>query len=178
MNWCLHSKVKLSWTTPNGKLFFGGNNKLFQVTHFLFKSLEAARHCRWVDEVVAEAPWFVTEDFIKRYEIDYVAHDEEAYASAGHDDVYTYVKSQGKKNKWSVVFHQNNNNNSLLPTTHKTGRFLPTRRTPCISTSDILRRVIAGYRNCVFDDKLTKMGHSELRADGSYDDDSQRASPT
>lgn len=32
---------------------------------------------------------------MKKYEIDYVAHDEEAYASAGHDDVYGYVKSQG-----------------------------------------------------------------------------------
>ena len=62
-----------------------------------FKRLESARHCRWVDQIVAEAPWFVTEDFIKKYEIDYVAHDEEAYASAGVDDVYTYVKSQGKK---------------------------------------------------------------------------------
>ena len=54
------------------------------------------RHCRWVDEIVAEAPWIITEDFIKKYEIDYVAHDEEACASPGHDDIYSYVKSQGK----------------------------------------------------------------------------------
>lgn len=57
--------------------------------------LEAARHCRWVDEIVAEAPWVIDEAFLKKYEIDYVAHDEDAYASAGHDDVYGYVKSQG-----------------------------------------------------------------------------------
>jgi choline-phosphate cytidylyltransferase len=54
------------------------------------------RHCRWVDEIVAEAPWVIGEDFIKKYEIDYVAHDEEAYASDGHEDVYSYVKSLGK----------------------------------------------------------------------------------
>ena len=58
--------------------------------------LEATRHCRWVDEVVAEAPWVIDEAFLKKYEIDYVAHDEDAYASSGHDDVYGYVKSQGK----------------------------------------------------------------------------------
>lgn len=33
--------------------------------------------------------------FIDKYQIDYVAHDEENYASAGHSDVYHYVKSIG-----------------------------------------------------------------------------------
>ncbi|KAF5314251.1 hypothetical protein D9619_011785 [Psilocybe cf. subviscida] len=113
--------------------------------------LEAVRHCRWVDEVVAEAPWVIDEAFMKKYQIDYVAHDEEAYASGGHDDVYGYVKSQGK--------------------------FIPTRRTPGVSTSELLERIVAGYRNCDFDEKLTKMGHPELRAEGSdYDDQSRRAS--
>ncbi|KAG5646173.1 hypothetical protein DXG03_004226 [Asterophora parasitica] len=113
--------------------------------------LEAARHCRWVDEIVADAPWVIDEDFIKKFEIDYVAHDEDPYASADHDDVYAYVKSQGK--------------------------FIPTRRTPGISTSDLLERIVSGYRNRDFDDKLTKMGHAELRAEGSdYDDSSRYAS--
>ncbi|KAF9562902.1 hypothetical protein CPC08DRAFT_662622 [Agrocybe pediades] len=113
--------------------------------------LEAVRHCRWVDEVVAEAPWVIDEAFIKKYQIDYVAHDEDAYASAGHDDVYSYVKSQGK--------------------------FIPTRRTPGVSTSELLERIVSGYRNRDFDDKLTKMGHAELRAEGSdYDAQSRRPS--
>ncbi|KAF9478557.1 hypothetical protein BDN70DRAFT_879786 [Pholiota conissans] len=113
--------------------------------------LEAARHCRWVDEVVAEAPWVIDEAFLKKYEIDYVAHDEDAYASAGHDDVYGYVKSLGK--------------------------FIPTRRTPGVSTSELLERIVSGYRNRDFDEKLTKMGHAELRAEGSdYDGQSRRAS--
>jgi len=45
--------------------------------------------------VVAEAPWVIDEAFIKKYEIDYVAHDEDLYAGAGLDDVYSYVKTQG-----------------------------------------------------------------------------------
>ena len=61
----------------------------------IHRRLEGARHCRWVDEVVAEAPWVIDEAFIKKYEIDYVAHDEDLYAGAGLDDVYSYVKTQG-----------------------------------------------------------------------------------
>ena len=48
-----------------------------------------------MDEVVAEAPWAIDEAFLQKYKIDYVAHDEDLYASEGHDDVYQYVKSQG-----------------------------------------------------------------------------------
>lgn len=57
--------------------------------------LEAARHCRWVDEVVSDAPWVISPSFLAKYEIDYVAHDEDPYAAAGHEDVYALVKGQG-----------------------------------------------------------------------------------
>jgi len=57
------------------------------------------------------------------------------------------------------------------------GKFIPTRRTPGVSTSELLERIVSGYRNRDFDEKLTKMGHSELRAEGSdYDGQSRRAS--
>ncbi|KAF8331566.1 cholinephosphate cytidylyltransferase [Amanita rubescens] len=103
--------------------------------------LEAVRHCRWVDEVIPDAPWVIDNDFIQKHHIDYVAHDEEPYASAGQADVYYPMKEQGK--------------------------FLPTRRTPGISTSDLLQRIVSGYRKRDFDSKLVKMGRSELRAEGS-----------
>ncbi|KIY69254.1 hypothetical protein CYLTODRAFT_420862 [Cylindrobasidium torrendii FP15055 ss-10] len=112
--------------------------------------LEAVRHCRWVDQVVPEAPWILDQAFLDKYEIDYVAHDEDPYGAAGHEDVYSYVKSQGK--------------------------FIPTRRTPGVSTSELLERIVAGYRRRDFDSKLVKMGHAELCAEGSdYDDMSSRA---
>ena len=56
---------------------------------------EAVRHCRWVDEVVSDAPWIIDGDFMEKYQIDYVAHDEDPYVSGNHDDVYGYVKSIG-----------------------------------------------------------------------------------
>ncbi|KZP09615.1 cholinephosphate cytidylyltransferase [Athelia psychrophila] len=111
---------------------------------------ETARHCRWVDEIVAEAPWVIDADFIAKYQIDYVAHDEDPYGAEGHDDVYSYVKAQGK--------------------------FIPTRRTPGVSTSELLERIVSGYRKRDFDKKLEKMGHAELKAEGSDYDDSRPAS--
>lgn len=106
--------------------------------------LEAVRHCRWVDEVVEDAPWVIDAAFIERHQIDYVAHDEEAYQSAGHHDVYQFAKDEG--------------------------RFLPTRRTPGVSTSELIERMVKGYRNRMFDPKLVKMGRADLQAEGSeYD---------
>lgn len=56
------------------------------------------------------------------------------------------------------------------------GKFLPTRRTPGISTSDLLARLVSGYRHRVFDKKLAKMGMHQLMAEGSDWDESASAS--
>jgi choline-phosphate cytidylyltransferase len=48
-----------------------------------------------VDKIVPEAPWVITPEFIEKYQIDYVAHDEDPYASAGIGDVYQTVKDLG-----------------------------------------------------------------------------------
>jgi choline-phosphate cytidylyltransferase len=80
---------------------------------------ETLRHCKWVDEVISDAPWQVTLDFLKEHEIDYVAHDDLPYASAGADDIYKPVK--------------------------ELGMFLTTQRTDGISTSDIITKIIRDY---------------------------------
>jgi choline-phosphate cytidylyltransferase len=46
--------------------------------------------------VVPEAPWVLNSEFLAKFQIDYVAHDEDPYSAVGHDDVYTFVKNQGK----------------------------------------------------------------------------------
>lgn len=56
---------------------------------------ESVRHCKWADEVIPEAPWIITPEFLEKYKIDYVAHDEDPYSAAGHDDVYRSVKREG-----------------------------------------------------------------------------------
>ncbi|KAI7900645.1 uncharacterized protein BX663DRAFT_562988 [Cokeromyces recurvatus] len=80
---------------------------------------ESVRHCKWVDQVVPDAPWIVTQEFLDRYQIDYVAHDAEPYQSAESGDVYAFVKAQG--------------------------RFLPTQRTSGVSTSDLITRIVRDY---------------------------------
>ena len=94
---------------------------------------EAVRNCRWVDEVLEDAPWVINQGMIDQLQIDYVAHDELPYAS---DDVYDWLKTAGK--------------------------FLPTRRTEGVSTSDLIARMVSMYRQGDLDGKLTKMGETEL----------------
>ena len=101
---------------------------------------EALRNCRWVDEVLEDAPWVITPQLIEGLQIDYVAHDELPYAmatgGAASDDLYDWLK--------------------------KAGKFLPTRRTEGISTSDLVARIVSMYCGGQLDAKLSKMGESEL----------------
>ncbi|TWW72692.1 choline-phosphate cytidylyltransferase A [Takifugu flavidus] len=80
---------------------------------------DAIRHCRYVDEVVRDAPWTLTPEFLTKHRIDFVAHDDIPYSSAGSDDVYKHIKAAGM--------------------------FAPTQRTEGISTSDIITRIVRDY---------------------------------
>ncbi|WCJ41953.1 Choline-phosphate cytidylyltransferase 2 [Euphorbia peplus] len=86
---------------------------------------ESLRHCRWVDEVIPDAPWVLSQEFIDKHQIDYVAHDSLPYADASGagNDVYEFVKSVGK--------------------------FKETQRTDGISTSDIIMRIVKDYNEYV-----------------------------
>lgn len=97
----------------------------------------SVRNCKWVDEVVEDCPWVISQEFMDKYQIDYVAHDEEPYVgSDGDADIYKLCKDQGK--------------------------FLPTQRTVGVSTSELLARIVDQYRHHNYDKKLAKIGHEEL----------------
>jgi choline-phosphate cytidylyltransferase len=115
---------------------------------------ESVRHCRWVDEVAEDAPWVIDADFLTKYQIDYVAHDEDPYKGVGTDDVYSFVKFQGRVGS---VSHS-------CRVKLATGKFIPTRRTPGVSTSELIERMVSGYRKGEFDKKLENMGHPELKS--------------
>ncbi|XP_078438016.1 choline-phosphate cytidylyltransferase 2-like [Wolffia australiana] len=86
---------------------------------------ESLRHCKWVDEVVPDAPWVITQEFLDKHKIDFVAHDALPYADAtgAGKDVYEFVK--------------------------KAGKFLETKRTDGISTSDVIMRILRDYNQYV-----------------------------
>uniref|UniRef100_A0A1J3FSY6 choline-phosphate cytidylyltransferase n=1 Tax=Noccaea caerulescens TaxID=107243 RepID=A0A1J3FSY6_NOCCA len=86
---------------------------------------ESLRHCKWVDEVIPDAPWVINQEFLDSHRIDYVAHDSLPYAdtSGAGKDVYEFVK--------------------------KVGRFKETMRTEGISTSDIIMRIVKDYNQYV-----------------------------
>lgn len=54
---------------------------------------EAVRHCRYVDEVVKNAPWSLDDDFLAKHKIDFVAHDELPYTTGSGTDVYAHLKA-------------------------------------------------------------------------------------
>ncbi|XP_014280952.1 choline-phosphate cytidylyltransferase A isoform X2 [Halyomorpha halys] len=80
---------------------------------------EAVRHCRYVDEVVRDAPWQTDNEFLNKHKIDFVAHDEIPYTTGSSDDVYAHLKERGM--------------------------FAPTERTEGVSTSDLVARIVRDY---------------------------------
>nr|CAD7424631.1 unnamed protein product [Timema monikensis] len=84
-----------------------------------FERYEAVRNCRYVDEVVREAPWELDDDFLNKHKIDFVAHDELPYGTDDCQDVYAGLKAKGM--------------------------FVATERTEGVSTSDIVARIVRDY---------------------------------
>lgn len=106
-----------------------------------------------------------------KHQIDYVAHDEEPYVGIGSDDIYAFVKKQGKFVSWRITClpsMPSSSSHGLIDGFHAQ---IPTRRTAGVSTSEILQRIVEGYREGFYDNKLEKIGHPELcsraNSDGS-----------
>ena len=53
---------------------------------------EAVRHCRYVDEIIRNAPWTHDDAFFAKHKIDFVAHDDLPYTIGIGDDLYADVK--------------------------------------------------------------------------------------
>lgn len=92
---------------------------------------ESLRHCRYVDEVLENAPWFCDQKFLDMHDIDYLAHGNDEAVYDGND-CYAFAK--------------------------KLGRFKYFNRTEGVSTSDLILRIIRSYDEYV--NRQFKRGYS------------------
>ena len=81
--------------------------------------VESLKHCKYVDEVVENAPWTISDEFLKTFNIDLVAHDAVPYVSNNSADVYGHLKERGI--------------------------FIPTKRTLNVSTTGIITKIVQDY---------------------------------
>lgn len=44
---------------------------------------------------MADAPWEITDEFLEKNKIDFVAHDEIPYGADDADDIYAPIKARG-----------------------------------------------------------------------------------
>lgn len=76
--------------------------------------------CKWVDEVIRDVPYELTDDFIKllfdRYDIDYIVHGDDPCITADGRDAYALPK--------------------------RLGRFKTIKRTEGVSTTDLVGRML------------------------------------
>ena len=82
---------------------------------------KSVKHCKWVDEVVYDAPWIIDEQFLIDKKIDYVTRDSVEY-------VTTDIFGNTIADAYSVP--------------KKLNKFIPINRTPNISTTDLVNRIL------------------------------------
>jgi hypothetical protein len=63
----LEDKISLVWIS-----FFGSKDINCS---FLWSRSCVVTSFRWVDEVIPDAPWVISQEFLDKHQIDYVAHD-------------------------------------------------------------------------------------------------------
>lgn len=68
---------------------------------------------------MADAPWEITDEYLEKHKIDFVAHDEIPYGADDCHDLYAPLKARGM--------------------------FVATERTEGVSTSDIVARIVKDY---------------------------------
>ncbi|KAK3848093.1 MAG: hypothetical protein J3R72DRAFT_429847 [Linnemannia gamsii] len=78
--------------------------------------MAAVAACKWVDEVVPDAPYSTSLEWMDKYDCDYCVHGDDPSTTADGTDSYKYVKEQG--------------------------RYMECKRTKGVSTTDLVNRML------------------------------------
>ena len=57
--------------------------------------IQCVQHCKWADEVLGNAPWVCSLEFLDKIKCKYIAHDPEPYPYNGIADLYEPFKKAG-----------------------------------------------------------------------------------
>lgn len=95
-------------------------------------------------QIVADAPWEISDEFLAKNKIDFVAHDEIPYGTEDAEDIYAHIKSRG------MFVATERTEGKIYPTWCLSKRFqwltfffIPTLLG--VSTSDIVARIVKDY---------------------------------
>ncbi|CCH61185.1 hypothetical protein TBLA_0E01250 [Henningerozyma blattae CBS 6284] len=91
-----------------------------------YKHIESIR---WVSQIVKDAPYVTDPEWMDRYECRYVVHGDDITLDANGEDCYALMK--------------------------KMDRFMEVKRTPVVSTTEIIHRILNGETVDDINDKLT-----------------------
>ncbi|KAI0402534.1 phosphoethanolamine cytidylyltransferase-like protein [Xylaria palmicola] len=111
----------------------------------LSERLAAVDACRWVTRSVPDAPYVTELPFIGRYHCRYVVHGDDITSDSNGEDCYRFVK--------------------------EAGRFKVVRRTPSISTTDLVGRMLL----CTKTHFITSLERALAGREGHGTDDERRA---
>ncbi|KAF2611771.1 hypothetical protein F2Q70_00008586 [Brassica cretica] len=123
-----------------------------RVSHFLPTSrrivqFSNGKAVKWVDEVIPDAPYAITEEFMKRlfdeYQIDYIIHGDDPCVLPDGTDAYALAK--------------------------KAGRYKQIKRTEGVSSTDIVGRMLLCVR-----ERSNSQSHSSLQRQFSHGHNSPR----
>lgn len=136
----LFEKVELLVGVCNDEL----THKLKGKTVYTYEErLECVKHSAYVDEVIENAPWVIDEDFMNKWKIDYVVHDEIPYEFKGSDNKCDSNPNTPEDTSTDASSTYSENDVYFYVKTHN--RFIPSMRTRGISTSGIITRIIKDY---------------------------------
>ncbi|WZZ78671.1 hypothetical protein YC2023_099243 [Brassica napus] len=113
----------------------------------LHERMIMVKSVKWVDEVIPDAPYEITEEFMKRlfdeYRIDYIIHGDDSCVLHDGTDAYALVK--------------------------KAGRYKQIKRTEGVSSTDIVGRMLLCVR-----ERSNSQSHSSLQRQCSHGHNSPR----